>query len=89
MVRRIKRIKKGETMNQYKYEKCIEFIEKLLLTASENDKKELKRVLECLQTYDALYSCISKGKDHIWGMTDKQCVEECYELINQFEKVEE
>ena len=76
-------------MNQYEYEKCIEFIEKLLETANEKDKKELKRVLECLQIYDALFSCISKGKYHIWGMTDKQCVEECYELINKFEKVKE
>ena len=76
-------------MPQYEYEKCIEFIEKLLLTASENDKKELKRVLECLRTYDALFACISKGKYHIWGKTDKQCVAECYELINQFERVTE
>ena len=76
----------SERMNQYEHEKCIEFIEILLKnTTNEKDKKELKRVLECLWTYDCLYSCICKGKDHIWGMTYKKCIEECYELIKQFE----
>lgn len=50
------------------------------------EKLELTNIEEWLTLLSGLIACVGHGIGHTWGMSDRECVERCYDMIEEAEK---
>ena len=50
------------------------------------EKLELANIEEWLTLLSGLIACVGHGIGHTWGMSDRECVERCFEMIEEAEE---
>ncbi len=46
---------------------------------------EHRQLAQWLTLLSGLMACLGHGYEHTWGMTDRECIERCVEMIEECE----
>lgn len=65
---------------------AINYAEKKANDSSGAERKQYQDIKEWLELLDGLIACFGHGIGHTWGMSDRECVERCYDMIEEAEK---
>ena len=49
------------------------------------ERKQYQDIKEWLELLDGLITCIGHGVCHTWGTSDRECIERCFEMIEETE----
>ena len=66
--------------------KAIDFMERLAKNTPNEERFAYQDVKEWLELLDGLITCIGHGVCHTWGMSDRECIERCFEMIEEVEE---
>ena len=65
---------------------AINYAEEKANASSGAERKQYQDIKEWLKLLDGLITCIGHGVCHTWGMKDRECIEHCFEMIEETEE---
>ncbi len=65
---------------------AIDFAEEKANASNGAEHKQYQDTKEWLELLDGLVTCIGHGIGHTWGMKDRECLERCFEMIEEYEE---
>jgi RAB protein geranylgeranyltransferase component A len=65
---------------------AINYAERKANASSGAERKQYQDLKEWLELLGGLIACIGHGVCHTWGMKDRECIERCFEMIEEYEE---
>ena len=65
---------------------AISLVEAKAEASQGTEKQEYSDLREWLKLLEGLVTCLGHGICHTWGMQDRECLERCYEMIEEAEE---